>query len=114
LPDALSPAFTTISAWINMLAGDRASGNGPTRGAPFVAGKGRGDAGEDAEAADDGPMRDGGKAAAGALVVALASAGAVLAGVETMGAVAVERLSPAGSSARTPKETRKIATASNI
>jgi len=97
-----------------MLAGDRASGNGPARGAPFVAGKGRADAGEDAEAADDGSMRNGGEAAAGALVAALVSAGAVLAGVETMGAVSVGRLSPAGASARTLKETRKIATASDI
>jgi hypothetical protein len=97
-----------------MLAGDRASGNGPTRGVPFVAGKGRGDAGEDAEAAGDGSMRDGGEAAAGALVAALVSAGAALIGVETMGAVSVERLPPAGSSVRTLKETRTIATASNI
>jgi hypothetical protein len=76
---------------MNMLAGDRASGNGPTRGVPFVAGKGRGNAGEDAEAADGGSMREAGAAAA--------SAGAGLIVVETTGAVPVERLSPAGSSA---------------
>jgi hypothetical protein len=97
-----------------MLAGDRASGNGPTRDAPFVAVKGRGDVGEDAEAADAGSMRDGGAAAAGALVVALVSAGAALVVVETTGAVAVERLSSAGSSARMLKETRETATVTSI
>jgi len=82
-----------------MLAGDRASGKGPTRAAPFVAGEGRGEIGEDAEAADGGSIGAGEMVAAGALVAELVSAGAAPIGVETAGAASVERLPPTFSSA---------------